>query len=135
VTLDDLTGQNYASTTEVAELWDGADPRTVRRMAERGEIPSIRVGVRYMIPVEWLRQQAGMAAPKPIATAAVDLDQLADRVAGRVVARILSSFASLVGGITPDMAAAGPAPPGPAATDTDPLPGKERSHAYPTRAQ
>jgi hypothetical protein len=93
VTLDDLAGQNYASTSEVAALWDGADPRTVRRMAEAGEIPSIRVGVRYMIPVSWLRQQMNGSEPAAEPTAAEpDLDQLADRVADRVLARLARLF-------------------------------------------
>jgi hypothetical protein len=95
VTLDDLAGQNYASTSEVAALWDGADPRTVRRMAEAGEIPSIRVGVRYMIPVSWLRQQMNGSEPAAEPTAAEpDLDQLAERVAERLFAR----FARMFGG-------------------------------------
>jgi len=133
VTLDDLAGQNYASTTEVAALWDDADPRTVRRMAERGEIPSIKVGVRYMIPIAWLRSQAGIAAPEPEAPAAFDLDDLADRLAGRLTTRILGAFAALAGGIIPEMTAAGPSP-GPAAPANDPAPAKERNHAHSTPA-
>jgi hypothetical protein len=97
VILADLAGRNYASTTEVAQLWDGADPRTVRRMAEAGDIPSIRVGTRWMIPVSWLRQQVAgdipSADPDP---APLDLDQLADCVADRVFARFARLFATLI---------------------------------------
>src|SRR5260221_7278264 len=117
--LDDLADRNYASTTEVAALWDGADPRTIRRMAEAGEIPHIKVGAQFKIPVSWLRHQmAGverLVEPAPL----VDLDQLAERVADRVATRILGAFAALA----PAMTTAGPAPPGPAVTTVDQPPG------------
>jgi hypothetical protein len=100
MTLDDLAGRNFASITEAAQLCDNADPRTIRRMAQRGDIPSIKVGVRYMIPVAWLREHldAGVTPEPP----AVDLDQLADRVADRVAARVLGAFAAL-GALAPDV--------------------------------
>jgi excisionase family DNA binding protein len=121
MTLDDLTGRNFASITEAAELWDNADPRTIRRMAQRGEIPSIKIGVRYMIPTAWLRDHLAAAAPPE--PPAVDLDQLADRVADRVLLRLARSFGILM----PDVIAAG-TPPGPAAPANDPLTAKVRGH-------
>ena len=92
--LDELAGKNYASTTQAAGLLDGADPRTVRRMCESGAIPSIRVGVRYMIPVSWLREHLGgeHAEPAPVLP---DLDDLADRLADRMFARLARAFAGL----------------------------------------
>ncbi len=106
MTLDDLDGRNFATTTEVARLLDGADPRTVRRMAERGEIPCIRVGTKIMIPVAWLRQHLGGAATAEPGPAPIDLDQLADQVAGRVFARFAGLFASA----EPEQTATGSSP-------------------------
>lgn len=126
MTLDDLDGRLFASTSEAAQLL-GSDPRTVRAMARRGEIPSSRAGTRVLIPVGWLREQAGVISAEPEA-AAVDLDALADRVADRVLAR----FASLFRRAPADMAAAGPVSPGPAASAVDSLPTKEQSRVYPT---
>jgi hypothetical protein len=129
MTLDELTGKNFASTTEVAQLWDGADPRTVRRMAEREEIPSIRIGNRIMIPVAWLRRhlEGGSAPAATESSAGPDPDQFADRVADRIAGRLARAFAALA---SSDMDTAGPASPGPAATPDDLTPTKEQSHAH-----
>jgi hypothetical protein len=43
--------------------------------------------------------------------------------------RVVTADVLRVLGIDPDTQAAGPAPPGPGASDTDPPPAKERSHA------
>jgi excisionase family DNA binding protein len=95
MTLDELAGKNFASTTEAAQLLDGADPRTIRRMAERGEIPSRRVGTRIMIPVAWLREYLGDLQGFAAAPAAeIDPEQLADLVADRVMARMARIFGS-----------------------------------------
>jgi excisionase family DNA binding protein len=51
-------GRLFATAPEAAEILR-ADPRTVRRALEAGEIPGLRVGGRWRIPVAWLRQQAG----------------------------------------------------------------------------
>lgn len=115
MTLDDLAGRLFAGVPEVAEII-GADERTIRRAIAAGEIPGHRVGTKYMIPVAWLRELAGSPAPAPAAPEP-DLDQLADRVADRVLARLARTFGALV----PDMTAAGPVPPGPAATANDRL--------------
>jgi excisionase family DNA binding protein len=127
MTLDDLNGQTFASIQQAAAILGGSDERTVRRAAADGSIPSIQVGARRLIPTSWLRQQAGDTRP---ALPPVDLDQLADRVADRIAAKIFGAFAALA----PDVSAAGPAPPGPAANVDDPAPAKERSRAQRTSA-
>lgn len=60
----------------------GRDQRTVRRAIEAGRIPGQKVGSRWVVPVAWLREQAGEPEPSP------DIDALADQVAARVVARL-----------------------------------------------
>ncbi len=96
MTLDDLSGRLFADVPEVASI-TGRDERTIRRAAAAGEIPSTKVGSKYMIPVAWLRQQAGQAtasaAPLP------DLDELADRVADRVIERLAQAFGRPEGAI------------------------------------
>ena len=90
-TLDDLSGKLFASVPEVADII-GRDERTVRKCAESGLIPGQKLGANWSIPVAWLRQQAGLPGPTP-ATAAPDMDELADRVADRVMARLARLFA------------------------------------------
>ena len=92
--LDDLDGRLFASTTEAAAILDGLDPRTVRRAIATGEIPSRRVGNKLLVPVAWLREQVSGAAPQPDGTP-LDLDQLADRVADRVIARLARAFGGM----------------------------------------
>lgn len=92
ITIDDLSGRLFASTSEAADLL-GSDPRTVRAMARRGEIPSSRAGSRVKIPVSWLREQAGTSVPEPRG-ADVNLDQLADRVVDRLINRLGHLIAS-----------------------------------------
>ena len=89
-TLDDLSGKIFASVPEVADII-GRDERTVRKCAESGLIPGQKIGANWSIPVAWLRQQAGLPEPTP-ATAAPDLDALANKVADRVVARLAGLF-------------------------------------------
>jgi excisionase family DNA binding protein len=117
VNLADLDGRLFASTAEVASILDGLDPRTVRRAIAAGEIPARRVGTKLLIPVTWLREQVAGSAPES-ASASLDVDQLADSVADRVIARLACAF----GGMTSDVITAGPAPPGPAATADIPHP-------------
>lgn len=90
-TLDDLGGRLFADVPEAAAIL-GRDERTVRKAAAVGEIPSSKVGQKYLIPVAWLREQAGITSPP--APGMPDLDELADRVADRLFAR----FARLLGG-------------------------------------
>ena len=52
-------GRLFATVPEVAEILR-ADPRTIRRALEAGDIPGVQVGPlgRWRIPTEWVRQQA-----------------------------------------------------------------------------
>jgi hypothetical protein len=50
-------GRLFASVPEFVTI-SGYDDRTVRAAIEAGEIPAIRVGQRYRIPVAWIREQA-----------------------------------------------------------------------------
>lgn len=84
-TLDDLDGRLFADVPEVASI-TGRDERTVRRAAAAGEIPSTKVGNKYMIPTAWLREQARQDPPP--AAGPVDLEQLADLLADRMFARL-----------------------------------------------
>lgn len=56
-----LSERLFMSVPEVADVL-GVDQRTLRRAAEDGQVPSVRVGVRILIPTTWLREQAGQAA-------------------------------------------------------------------------
>jgi len=86
-TFDDLAaGQLFIGIPETALLLN-RDERTVRRAVERGEIPGQKFGARWSIPTSWIRQQAGLPEAAPAAVTP-DLDALASRVAGRVVARL-----------------------------------------------
>ena len=89
-TWDDVAGKLFASVPEVAAII-GRDERTVRKAAEKGEIPAKKVGANWMIPVSWLREQAGVTEAAAVVTP--DPDALADRVAGRVVARLAEVLA------------------------------------------
>lgn len=85
--LDDLAGKLFANTPEVASLL-GRDERTVRKAVESGTIPGQKIGANWLIPVAWVREQAGMPEPSP------DVDTLADQVADRVVARLAMLLAA-----------------------------------------
>jgi excisionase family DNA binding protein len=52
-----LDGKLFAEVPEAAAILR-YDPRTVRRALEAGDIPGVRVGGRWRIPVSWLREQA-----------------------------------------------------------------------------
>ena len=58
-------GRLFATPVEVAEVLR-ADPRTIRRSLENGDIPGTRTGSgrnsHWRIPVAWLREQAGLPA-------------------------------------------------------------------------
>jgi hypothetical protein len=85
-TLSDLAaGQLFIGVPEVASI-TGRDERTIRRAVEKAEIPGQKVGANWMIPVAWIRQQAGVAESAAAGTPA--LDELADQVAARVLARL-----------------------------------------------
>lgn len=54
-----MRGRLFATTTEASVIL-GYDRigRTVRKGIEAGEIPAIRVGATWRIPVAWIREQA-----------------------------------------------------------------------------
>jgi excisionase family DNA binding protein len=54
-----LEGKLFADVPEVAELLR-SDQRTIRRSIAAGNIPAIRTGQRWRVPVSWLRQAAGL---------------------------------------------------------------------------
>ena len=65
LTLDDLAGRLFATVPEVAVILR-YDVRTVRRAIAAGEIPAVKAGATYRVPVAWLRTQAqapGSALP------------------------------------------------------------------------
>jgi hypothetical protein len=82
-------GPLFASVPEVAATL-GLDVRTVRRAISSEEIPSKRYLGRVLVPMSWLREQAGppQAAPQP----PLPLEELADLVADRVVARLAQAL-------------------------------------------
>jgi len=92
--LDELDGHIFADVPTVARI-TGRDKRTIRRACEIGEIPATKLGAKYMIPTEWLRQQATVAPAEPETTAAPDIDALADRVADRLFARLARLLATI----------------------------------------
>jgi hypothetical protein len=95
VTLDDLSGQNFTGVPEAAAILGSCDPRTVRAEIRAGRIPAIRVGTRWMVPVAWLREQVlGGTRPAEPAAAVLDVEQLADRLADRLLARLANAFST-----------------------------------------
>lgn len=57
--LDSLDGKLFATVPEAAVVLR-SDPRTVRLSIAAGDIPCTRVGPRSLVPVQWLRQAAGL---------------------------------------------------------------------------
>lgn len=95
-TLNDLADRLFADVPEVASIMS-RDPRTVRAAAEAGQIPSTKVGKKYLIPTSWLREQMSQPSPAPVAQMP-DLDDLADQVADRLFARFAHVFSAMLGG-------------------------------------
>jgi excisionase family DNA binding protein len=54
-----LKGKLFATVPEVAAVLR-SDVRSVRRAIAAGEIPGIRVGPCWRVPVTWLRHAAGL---------------------------------------------------------------------------
>lgn len=52
-------GRLFATVPEFVKA-SGYDARTVRKGIEAGEIPAIKVGSTWRIPVAWIREQAGL---------------------------------------------------------------------------
>jgi excisionase family DNA binding protein len=88
--LEDLGDRLFVSAPEAAAIL-GCDARTVRTAAEAGEIPASRAGVRWLIPVQWLREQAGAST----APTSVEVDY--DRLASLVTDRLFDRFAAIFG--------------------------------------
>lgn len=61
VSLDDLGDRLFAAVPEVAAVFRW-DERTVRKAIRAGEMPGIRAGSTWRVPVAWLRQAAGQGA-------------------------------------------------------------------------
>ncbi len=64
VTLEDLQGRTFAEVWQAATILS-RDPRTIRKAIKAGEIPAVRLGPRYSIPVDWLRAAASGEAADP----------------------------------------------------------------------
>jgi excisionase family DNA binding protein len=62
--LNDLGDRLFANVPEASAVL-GLDQRTVRRAAAAGEIPATKVGAKWLIPLSWLREQAGAKAQRP----------------------------------------------------------------------
>lgn len=61
VTLADLKGRNFAKVFEVAGIFE-KDSRTIRTAIRKGDIPAVRIGGEYAIPVAWVLEQARVSA-------------------------------------------------------------------------
>ena len=55
------SGRLFATVPEFVKV-SGYDQRTVRKGIGAGEIPAIRVGATWRIPVAWIREQARLGA-------------------------------------------------------------------------
>lgn len=97
MTLDDLGDRLFAYVPEVAQILR-RDERTVRAAIKAGQIPATKAGQRYIVRVSWLREQAGEASTSQPA-ALPDLDELADRVADRLIARFADIFSMMTSAI------------------------------------
>jgi len=61
-----IRGRLFATTTEVSLIF-GYDPegRTVRKAIEAGEIPFVKMGATYRVPVSWILEKAGLGGGNP----------------------------------------------------------------------
>ncbi len=89
------------SVTAVARVL-GVDERTVNRAVANGQLPSIRVSSRILIPrlplLAMLMPETPPAAPAPLSDE--ELDALAERVAERVIAKLASAITANAGAQT-----------------------------------
>ncbi len=60
--LERLNDRLFATTTEAAAILR-YDPRTLLKAIKAGEIPAIRAGATWRIPVAWLREQTRVTVP------------------------------------------------------------------------
>lgn len=94
-TLDELGDRLFASVPEASAIL-GRDPRVIRKAAELGDIPSRRVGRKWLIPTQWIRAEAGMSGMSAsFASAEVDFEKLADLVNRRAAAQLAAVFSRL----------------------------------------
>ena len=57
-------GRLFLSVPELSVILDvDREGRTVRKAIEAGEIPAIRVGQQWRIPVAWVRERARLGGP------------------------------------------------------------------------
>ncbi len=103
MTLDGLGNRLFAYVPEVAQILD-QDPRTVRAAIRAGQIPATKAGHRYIVRVSWLREQAGQSVAAQAAAPGPDLDELADRLADRMFARLAQLFGAKAGGESQEIA-------------------------------
>jgi excisionase family DNA binding protein len=64
ITLEDLDGRAFCDVWEAATILN-RDPRTIRQAIKAGEIPAVRLGLRYSVPVAWLNRAASSEAADP----------------------------------------------------------------------
>ena len=62
--LERLDGKLFATTSECAAVLR-YDARTVRAAIEGGEIPHVKYGSTYRIPVSWILEKAGLGGGNP----------------------------------------------------------------------
>ena len=62
--LERLDGKLFATTSECAAVLR-YDARTVRSAIEAGEIPHVKYGSTYRIPVSWILEKAGLSGGNP----------------------------------------------------------------------
>lgn len=100
MTPTDLDGKNFLEVPAAAEALGGVDERTLRRAISQGDVPAIRVGLKWLVPTPWIRQQIYRGSGGSASTSAdneLDLDRLAEQISDKVVARILSIVANALG--------------------------------------
>jgi excisionase family DNA binding protein len=59
--LDRIKDKLFCTTTEAGAVLR-YDHRTIRKAIEAGEIPAVRAGATYRIPVSWILEQPGLGA-------------------------------------------------------------------------
>ena len=94
MTLDEFSDRLFTGVAEAARILE-VDERTVRRAIAAGEIPATKVGARHMIPVVWLREQAGLSPTQPTTPPRLLPEAIADAIADRILTQFAHAIASL----------------------------------------
>ncbi|MFI9552361.1 helix-turn-helix domain-containing protein [Nonomuraea endophytica] len=68
---EEMSERLFATVPEVGRLLR-ADERTIRRAIADGQIPAVRLGATWRIPVAWLRVRALLDPPPDPVEAGVD---------------------------------------------------------------